>query len=70
LPSNPIAIGSEGWDLRTFSVQASFRMSKQAPDVRIEVSLDDGGHWDDISGFPRNLRKPVIRGRGSLAEVA
>jgi hypothetical protein len=58
---NPVALGQKGWNMTDFSVSASFGGFKYAKGgVRIEVSLDNGGHWDDISGFPRKLEKPGI----------
>jgi hypothetical protein len=51
----------EGWNQRNFSVPAKFRMGKLAPEIRIVVSLDNGKNWDDISDFPRDIRKPMTR---------
>jgi hypothetical protein len=50
-----VKLDSHGWNLGSFSIKAEFRMLKSSAQVRIRMSFDRD--WDDISGFPRNLRK-------------
>jgi len=45
---------SREWDA-TFSIQAQFQVPKESAEVRVEMTLDNGSHWDTISGFPRYL---------------
>ena len=46
------------WDA-TFSIPVWFQISRESAEVRIEVTLDNGNHWDSISGFPRHLRDHI-----------
>lgn len=58
IEGTPIILSRQGWNPSDFSIPAPFETLKHVKDVRIEVSFNDGAHWDDISGFPRELKKP------------
>lgn len=49
-----LAYGSTQWDA-TFSIPVQFYIPRESATVRVEITLDNGIHWDTISGFPRNL---------------
>jgi hypothetical protein len=49
---------SETWNFQDFSIFVQFRTSKQG-EVRMKATFDGGNNWDDISGFPRDLRTTI-----------
>jgi len=48
------------WDTRLLFIQCSFGFAKGCSDVAMEMSVDNGKNWEDISGFPCNLKTPYL----------
>ena len=53
-----LSFDPRAWDA-TFSALAQFQFHRESHAVRIELTLDNGRHWDTIGGFPRHLRAPA-----------
>ena len=47
------------WNILTLSCPAKIRISKYSSYVRILLSQDRMKNWEDISGFPRDLKVSV-----------
>lgn len=56
-----LAFELEAWDA-AFSIPVWFLSPRESVEVCVEVTLDNGSHWDSISGFPRHLRVHMAQG--------